>query len=170
MASRGSLNPIVKCVFRRLMHTDKIKHSARTTADAPKPGLSRLRQSGLALSSGTPRSPPSKIKSLAELRPRHCLTLLAQLVPCLFGQISCDRRFASDCGPIIKPSLRHRSGYVSSSDIQRSALRLGMKRYSPARLTTNAGRFVTRRWMGRCGMVNTPLPSLEPSFSTSLPT
>jgi hypothetical protein len=41
--------------------------------------------------------------------------------------------------------LRHRSAYVSSSDSQRSALRLGMKQYSPPRLITNAGRSVRRR-------------------------
>jgi hypothetical protein len=43
--------------------------------------------------------------------------------------------------------LQHRSAYVSSFDSQRSALRLGMKQYSPPRLTTKAGVYVTA---GRC--------------------
>ena len=42
---------------------------------------------------------------------------------------------------------------VSSSAIQRSALRPGMKQYSPPRLTTNCGSPVSRRRMGTCGTV-----------------
>jgi len=59
---------------------------------------------------------------------------------------SCLRR----CGRL--SPLWHCSAQVSSSDSQRSALRLGMKQYSPPRLTTNPARSVRRRRMGRWGM------------------
>ena len=70
------------------------------------------------------------------------------------------------------PPHRPRSAQVSSSDSQRRALRLGMKQYSPPRLTTNAGTSVRRCRIGRRGMVNWSPPSFGPtsgSFSSGAP-
>ena len=63
-------------------------------------------------------------------------------------------------------------GQVSRSASQRIARRPGAKQYSPPRVMTKGGRSVSRRRMGRCGMVNVPDPSFGPtrgSFSAGAP-